>query len=77
MKKIIALIFASLISACAGFVEKQSPVCDGVSLIAGKETSVQIYGIRTIANQTQYKAGYPFNWQWVGKNNFTRTTCEK
>ncbi|WP_431621802.1 phage exclusion lipoprotein Cor [Enterobacter asburiae] len=25
----------------------------------------------------EYKAGYPFNWRWVSKNNFTRSTCTK
>ncbi|PZR19937.1 MAG: cor protein, partial [Citrobacter freundii] len=26
-------------------------------------------------NQTEYRAGYPFNWRWVNKNNFTRSNC--
>ncbi|MCF2327623.1 phage exclusion lipoprotein Cor, partial [Enterobacter hormaechei] len=26
-------------------------------------------------NQTQYRAGYPFNWSWVSANTFTSTTC--
>ncbi|EGQ5255856.1 TPA: cor protein, partial [Enterobacter hormaechei] len=25
--------------------------------------------------QTQYRAGYPFNWSWVSANTFTSTTC--
>lgn len=32
---------------------------------------------RYIKNQTEYRAGYPFNWRWVSKNNFTRSTCSK
>ncbi|WP_431625569.1 phage exclusion lipoprotein Cor, partial [Enterobacter asburiae] len=27
-------------------------------------------------NQTQYRAGDPFNWRWVGANTFTGTTCK-
>ncbi|WP_446667805.1 phage exclusion lipoprotein Cor, partial [Klebsiella pneumoniae] len=27
------------------------------------------------AGQTQYMAGYPFNWRWINKNNFISTTC--
>ena len=73
--KYIPVIFCCIfLSACQKLPD---PVCSGIALIGNSETSVQIYGVRTIANQTQYKAGYPFNWQWVGKNNFTRTTCEK
>ncbi|WP_431625965.1 phage exclusion lipoprotein Cor, partial [Enterobacter hormaechei] len=26
--------------------------------------------------QTQYRAGYPFNWRWVSANTFTSTTCK-
>ncbi|WP_417639809.1 phage exclusion lipoprotein Cor, partial [Citrobacter sp. FR21TF1AD3979] len=22
-----------------------------------------------------YRAGYPFNWRWVNKNNFTSSNC--
>ncbi|WP_458773541.1 phage exclusion lipoprotein Cor, partial [Citrobacter braakii] len=40
-----------------------------------QETDVLIYGIRKIVNQTQYQAGYPFNWRWVNKNNFTSSNC--
>ncbi|HEB4875746.1 TPA: cor protein [Kluyvera ascorbata F0526] len=74
--KLIALVFSIfLISACSGTVQKQQPVCSGTALIGGQEDSVSIYNIRKVAGQTQYKAGYPFNWQWVGKNNFIRDTC--
>ncbi|HIH5626289.1 TPA: phage exclusion lipoprotein Cor [Kluyvera ascorbata] len=71
--KLTVLVFSLfLISACSG---KQQPVCSGTALVGGQEVSVSIYNVRKIAGQTQYKAGYPFNWQWVGKNNFIRTTC--
>ncbi|HAS1493283.1 TPA: cor protein, partial [Enterobacter hormaechei] len=42
----------------------------------GQESSVQIYGVRKQNNQTQYRAGYPFNWTWVSANTFTSTTCQ-
>ncbi|AVQ91136.1 phage exclusion lipoprotein Cor, partial [Citrobacter freundii] len=35
------------------------------------------YGVRKIANQTEYRAGYPFNWRWVNKNNFTHSNCSQ
>ncbi|HFE8461767.1 TPA: cor protein, partial [Citrobacter freundii] len=41
----------------------------------GLPQSVQIYGVRKVANQTEYRAGYPFNWRWVNKNNFTSSNC--
>ncbi len=53
---------AVLLSGCAGVIEKQQPVCSGTALIGGQENSVQIYGVRKQNNQTQYRAGYPFNW---------------
>lgn len=64
-----------LISSCSNTLNKEQPVCTGVAFIGGQESFVNIYNIRKVAGQTQYKAGYPFNWQWVGKNNFIRTTC--
>lgn len=60
---------------CAGVIEKQQPVCTGTALVGGQESSVQIYGVRKQNNQTQYRAGYPFNWSWVSANTFTSTTC--
>lgn len=77
MIKSAVLIGVFLLSGCNGFLERQKPVCEGVALLSGKETTVQIYAVRHQANQTQYKAGYPFNWQWVSKNNFSRTSCDK
>ncbi|MGM8646499.1 cor protein [Enterobacter hormaechei] len=62
-------------SDCAGVIEKQQPVCTGTALVGGQESSVQIYGVRKQNNQTQYRAGYPFNWSWVSANTFTSTTC--
>lgn len=77
MLRISILFTVALMSGCSGILEKQDSMCHGTAIISGKETSVQIYGVRKQVNQTQYKAGYPFNWQWVSKNNFTRTTCDK
>lgn len=72
------LIFSAILalSACSGILERQSPVCAATAMIGGQETSVSIYGVRKIANQTQYQAGYPFNWKWVSITNFTSTTCQ-
>ncbi|MFD3249851.1 phage exclusion lipoprotein Cor [Rahnella aquatilis] len=78
MRKIWMVLGAILLaSGCAGMLEKQEPVCSGTALIAGQETTVQIYGVRKVASQTQYKAGDPFGWRWVSKTNFSRTTCDK
>ncbi|WP_458410715.1 phage exclusion lipoprotein Cor, partial [Citrobacter freundii] len=44
-------------------------------VLGGQPQSVHIYGVRKVANQTEYRAGYPFNWRWVNKNNFTRSNC--
>lgn len=75
MKYAMLLFTILLISSCSNTFNKEQPVCTGVAFIGGQESSVNIYNIRKVAGQTQYKAGYPFNWQWVGKNNFIRTTC--
>jgi hypothetical protein len=64
-----------LLAGCSGVLEKQQPICTGTALVGGQETGVQIYGVRKQANQTLYRAGYPFGWHWVGKNNFISTTC--
>ncbi|BCL41799.1 phage exclusion lipoprotein Cor [Enterobacter roggenkampii] len=47
----------------------------GTAMIGGQENIVQIYGVRKQSNQTQYRAGYPFNWSWVSANTFSSTTC--
>ncbi|HAU4605894.1 TPA: cor protein [Citrobacter freundii] len=65
-----------VLSACSGpALEKQKPVCQAEFAPGGLPQSVQIYGVRKIANQTEYRAGYPFNWRWVNKNNFTSSNC--
>ncbi|HAT8000574.1 TPA: cor protein [Citrobacter braakii] len=77
MKNIIIPVIACLVfSACSGPVlEKQKPVCQAESVLGGQPQLVQIYGVRKVANQTEYRAGYPFNWRWVNKNNFTSSNC--
>ncbi len=78
MKKVTALVVGILmLSGCAGVLEKQEPICSGVAMVGGQETTIQIYGIRKVVEQTQYRAGYPFNWQWIAANNFKTTTCRK
>ncbi|MDT3751450.1 MULTISPECIES: phage exclusion lipoprotein Cor [Citrobacter] len=73
---IIPVIVCLVLSACSGPVlEKQKPVCQAEFAPGGLPQSVQIYGVRKIANQTEYRAGYPFNWRWVNKNNFTSSNC--
>ncbi|WP_233608961.1 cor protein [Citrobacter sp. FDAARGOS_156] len=72
---LIALAFLSL-TACSGTLEKKLPLCSATAMIGNQETDVSIYGIRKVANQTQYQAGYPFNWRWVSITNFTSTTCQ-
>lgn len=53
MNKILgSLLIVSLLSACsASFFEKQPPVCEAVTLLGGQEQTVQIYGVRQVANQ--------------------------
>ncbi|EPG4896228.1 phage exclusion lipoprotein Cor [Citrobacter koseri] len=80
MKKLLsasALLSVVFVAGCAGVLEKQEPICSGVAVVGGQDTTVQIYGVRKVVEQTQYKAGYPFNWQWVAANNFKTTTCAK
>ncbi|HAU4413764.1 cor protein [Citrobacter freundii] len=73
---IIPVIVCLVLSACSGpALEKQKPVCQAEFAPGGLPQSVQIYGVRKIANQTEYRAGYPFNWRWVNKNNFTSSNC--
>ncbi|WP_413529752.1 phage exclusion lipoprotein Cor [Rahnella inusitata] len=76
-KIMMAIGLAVLVSGCSGILDKQQAVCSGTALIGGQETPVQIYGVRKVANQTQYQAGDPFGWRWVSKTNFIRTTCDK
>ncbi|MEB6409134.1 phage exclusion lipoprotein Cor [Enterobacter vonholyi] len=77
-KIMLAMAYCLFLSACSGSVlQKQKPLCEAEALIGGQVLSVQIYDVRKVANQTEYRAGYPFNWRWVSKNNFTRSTCSK
>lgn len=77
MKKIIMLgMAAMLLSACTGMLKKQDSMCTASAYIAGQNYAVSIYEVRTSAGHTEYKAGYPFNWKWVNKNNFTHSTCK-
>uniref|UniRef100_UPI001CD68B20 phage exclusion lipoprotein Cor n=1 Tax=Citrobacter freundii TaxID=546 RepID=UPI001CD68B20 len=70
------VIVCLVLSACSGpALEKQKPVCQAEFAPGGLPQSVQIYGVRKVANQTEYRAGYPFNWRWVNKNNFTSSNC--
>lgn len=76
MKKLLLCVAgAALLAGCSGVLEKQQPVCSGIALVGGQENTVQIYGVRKQNNQTQYRAGHPFGWHWVSKNNFISTTC--
>lgn len=69
---IIPVIVCLVLSACSEPVlEKQKPVCQAELVLGGQPQSVQIYGVR----KTEYRAGYPFNWRWVNKNNFTSSNC--
>ncbi|MBW1213666.1 phage exclusion lipoprotein Cor [Pantoea allii] len=73
--KLIAVLFTLLfISGCQTLPPVQ---CTATASIGGQDTTVQIYGVRKQANQTQYYAGNPFGWKWVSKTNFTQSTCEK
>nr|WP_246875393.1 cor protein [Pantoea ananatis] len=74
VKKIALLILVALLSGCQTLPPTQ---CTATASIGGQDTTVQIYGVRKQANQTQYYAGNPFGWKWVSKNNFTHSTCEK
>ncbi|EDV0261189.1 cor protein [Salmonella enterica subsp. salamae] len=72
---LICVAGAFMLSGCSGLPAKQEPICSGTVIIGGQENTVQIYGVRKQNNQTQYRAGYPFNWRWVSKNNFISSSC--
>ncbi|OEG95238.1 cor protein [Enterobacter kobei] len=74
-KLIICVAGAIMLSGCAGVLEKQEPICSATAIIGGQENTVQIYGVRKQNNQTEYRAGYPFGWRWVSKNNFISSSC--
>ncbi len=75
--KIITLIIilGTVLTGCAGVLEKQQPICSGIAFVGGQEITVQIYDVRKVVKQTEYKAGQPFGWHWVSKANFISTTC--
>ncbi|EPB8417223.1 cor protein [Escherichia coli] len=75
-KLIICMAGAVMLTGCAGVIEKQEPICSGTAYMGGHENTVMIYAVRKQNNQTQYRAGYPFNWRWVSANTFTSTTCK-
>ncbi|MGP2412822.1 phage exclusion lipoprotein Cor [Pantoea ananatis] len=74
MRAILLMVTFFLISGCQSLPSAQ---CTATATIGGQDTTVQVYGVRKQANQTQYYAGNPFGWKWVSKNNFTHSTCEK
>ncbi|WP_261288293.1 phage exclusion lipoprotein Cor [Serratia fonticola] len=74
MRLLIIVTSAILLSACQTL---PPPICTGTALIGGQEIGVDIFSVRKVANQTQYRAGPPFDWRWVSKNSFTKTTCNK
>ncbi|WP_225382607.1 cor protein [Escherichia coli] len=76
IKLLIGMACAAMLSGCAGVLEKQEPICSGTAYMGGHENTVMIYSVRKQNNQTQYRAGYPFNWRWVSANTFTSTTCK-
>lgn len=76
-KTLLIMLIPVILSACSGsIIEKQGPVCQATAQIGGQTQTVQIYAVRKVAEQTEYKAGYPFNWRWVNKSNFTSSTCK-
>ncbi|HCP24931.1 phage exclusion lipoprotein Cor [Pantoea ananatis] len=74
MRAIIMLAVLFITSGCQSLPPVQ---CNATATVGGQDTTVQVYGIRKQANQTQYYAGNPFGWKWVSKNNFTYSTCDK
>ncbi|WP_455547531.1 phage exclusion lipoprotein Cor [Dryocola clanedunensis] len=77
MKRYIAIALAVFVlSGCSGMLERQQPVCTATAVVGGQSSTVQIYDVKKINGQTKYKAGYPFNWQYISKSNFTHSTCE-
>lgn len=73
MKIALVLLGIFVIAGCQSLPPQK---CTATANITGQDTSVPVYGVRTVANQTQYYAGNPFGWKWVSKNNFTHSTCD-
>lgn len=75
---LIGIALCCILSSCTGpILAMQDPVCQATAFMGGQEYTVQVYGVREVAHQTEFRAGYPFNWRWVNKNNFTRSNCSK
>lgn len=74
MRFLIITVSVIFLSACQAL---PPPICTGIAFVGGQEIEVDIFAVRKVANQTQYRAGPPFDWRWVNKNNFTKTTCNK
>lgn len=74
MTKYILLAVIALLAGCQSLPPQQ---CTATAMIGSQETTVPIYGVRAVANQTQYYAGNPFGWKWVSKSNFISDTCSK
>lgn len=77
MKKALIVSAVLAMTGCADAFQKQEPICTAQAMVGGQQTTVDIYGVKKVANQTHYRAGYPFNWKWVSKSNFSSTTCDK
>lgn len=74
MKKILLCLVVFTITGCQALPPQQ---CSATARIGGQDVTVPVYGIKKVANQTQYYAGNPFGWKWVSKSNFTESTCTK
>ncbi|WP_446676466.1 phage exclusion lipoprotein Cor [Pantoea piersonii] len=74
MRAFILSVSIMILAGCKSLPPQQ---CTATARIGGQDTSVPVYGVRTVGNQTQYYAGSPFGWKWVSKNQFTKSTCEK
>jgi len=68
MKKIMLCLVVSALGGCQALPPQQ---CSATARIGGQDVSVPIYGIKKVANQTQYYAGNPFGWKWVSMNPAT------
>jgi hypothetical protein len=74
MKRILLCLALSALAGCQALPPQQ---CSATARIGGQDVNVPIYGVKKVANQTQYYAGNPFGWKWVSKSNFTESTCQK
>jgi len=74
MKKIFLCLVLSALAGCQALPPQE---CSATARIGGQDVTVPVYGVKKVANQTQYYAGNPFGWKWVSKSNFTESTCAK